>query len=146
MSTYTTRTDGDSLDFIQDATTNFALQNTAANNLTVAGTASNVVMVSNIQVEDNEKTLTSADSPYTMTKNDQTLYCDTTNGDITINLEAVATARRIERNVIKTKAANSVFLDPNASEKINNSTSSFEITSTHNSIVFKTDGTEWFLK
>lgn len=141
---YSTQTDGDSLDFKQGATTNFAIQNTAANNMTIAGTASNVVLVSNMLRETTQKTLTSGDSPYTLSANDDVLLCDTSSGSITINLPAAAVARKAVLTFVKTSASNTLTLDPNASENINGATT-YDITSLRDAIRIVTNGTEWFI-
>ena len=67
----------------------------------------------------NVKTLTSTDSPYTVTDADQLIKCDTTSGSITINLPAVASYDARQLTIKKTSLDNNIItLDPNSTETI----------------------------
>lgn len=144
MSTYVVSQDGDSTDYKQDATTNFSIQNTAINNMTIVGTLSNKVMVSNIVRETTQKTLANTDSPYTLTANEDVVFCDTTSGNIIINLPAVSSARKYILTFIKTSASNTLTLDGNASENINGATT-LDIAGIRDAVRIVHNGTEWFI-
>ena len=71
----------------------------------------------------NVKTITNAGSPYTVIATDQFLLADTSSGNVTFNLPAIATSDG--RDLIAMKSTldnNNVVLDANASETINGST------------------------
>ena len=69
------------------------------------------------------KTLTNSDSPYTVLDNDQLIKCDTSSGNITVNLPAIANAdgRQLTIKAI-TLDNNNVVVDGNASETIDGAT------------------------
>ena len=144
MSTYVVSQDGDSTDYKQDATTNFSIQNTAINNMTIVGTSSNKVMVSNIVRETTQKTLVNTDSPYTLTANEDVVFCDTTSGNITINLPAVSSARKHILTFVKTSASNTLTLDGNASENINGATT-LDIVGLRDAVRIVHNDTGWFI-
>lgn len=141
---YSTQTDGDSLDFIQDVTTNFAIQNTAANNMTINGTGSNVVMVSNT-VRELTITNTSA-STYAQTTNDDVIVCDTSSNAVEVDLLAVASARNTILTIVR-NGANDVTVDPNGSEEINGGGAGvvFTLSADRDVIRIVHNGTEWFI-
>lgn len=71
------------------------------------------------------------------------LVCDTTTGSITLNLLAAATAGNGFVFAVKKKvAANSLIVDPNASELIDDATS-LSLTEDEDSRIIVTDGAEW---
>jgi hypothetical protein len=125
--------------------TNFAIQNTSVNHMTIAGTASNAVLVSNIVRDTSQKTITDTDSPYAVTTNDDILFCDSSSGSVTVNLPAVATARQHIVTLIRTSASNSVTIDPNASETINGASTYSAWVSARDSIRIIHDTNEWFI-
>lgn len=71
------------------------------------------------------------------------LVCDTTSGSITLNLVAVATAGNGFVFAVKKKVAgNSLIIDPNASELIDDATT-MTLTDDEDSRIIVTDGSEW---
>jgi hypothetical protein len=74
-------------------------------------------------------------------------YCDTSGGSITVALpDATATdaARGRVVTFIKTNAANSLILDPNAAQTINGA-ATLTITAIYDFRGIVSDGTEWFV-
>ena len=144
MATYKMQTDNNSLDFIEDVTTNFSLENTAANHMTVSGTASNVVMVSNT-VRELTITNTSA-STYPQTTNDDVIICDTSSNAVEVDLLAVASARDIVLTIVR-NGGNNVTVDPNGSEEINGGGAGtpYTLSSDRDTIRIIQNGTEWFI-
>lgn len=66
-----------------------------------------------------KRTVVFADSPVTQTLQDEIILCDTTLGDITINMLPAATMIN-DVDFKKISSANKVIIDPNASETIDN--------------------------
>jgi hypothetical protein len=69
------------------------------------------------------KRLTSADSPYDMSLNDAVLICDTTSGNITINLKPAMEWEQKRIIVKKIVAGNTVTITPDGSETIDGAAS-----------------------
>ncbi len=70
------------------------------------------------------KRLTSADSPYSMNVNDAILICDTTGGNIVINLLPAQEWEEKRITVKKIIAANTVTVTPDGSETIDGAATS----------------------
>lgn len=68
------------------------------------------------------KSLTSADSPYTVQDDDTVLLCNTGGGNITVNLPAVASNPGRKLYIKKTAEGNLLTLDGNGTETIDNET------------------------
>lgn len=82
--------------------------------------------------------------PYTATTSDHVILCDGTSGSFTINLPAVATSDKVTYFIkhIST-GANTITVDGNASETIDNATTQALPAGTAITIVC--DGTEWHI-
>jgi len=85
-------------------------------------------------------TITAADSPYQYTYG--VVYCDTTAGDITINLPKASNSIGLNAMMQKTNIANSVIVDGYQTELIDGSLTSV-ITTNGASLVLNCDGTAW---
>ena len=69
------------------------------------------------------KTLTNADTPYTLIATDQLLLVDTSSGNVTVNLTAIANEDGRDLIVMKSTLDDyAITLDGNSSETINGST------------------------
>jgi len=84
--------------------------------------------------------ITDADSPYLLQRT--AVICDTTSGNITINLPKVSRNKLVYLVIHKRVAANTVTIDPAGSETIDGN-STLDITSATTSVVLESDGTEW---
>ena len=63
--------------------------------------------------------ITNTDSPYTILATDQVIFCDTSSGDITVNLPSSASIIGKNYIVKKTVSANKVIVNTSAAETIN---------------------------
>lgn len=85
------------------------------------------------------------DSPYDASPG-ETVFADTTNGVITVNLPAAAALVGREVTVLRTSAGgNAVTLDPNGAETINGAAND-SLGSQYSAITAISDGTELFIK
>jgi hypothetical protein len=85
------------------------------------------------------------DSPYTATHDDQTITCDATSGNITVNLPAASSSTGLVLTIKKIdSSANTVTVDGNASETIDDSTIQV-ISDQYTSITVHCNGTEWYI-
>lgn len=93
----------------------------------------------------NVRTITSADSPYTVVSTDYTILCNAVSGNITVNLPAAATSSR-ELTIKKIDASgNSVTIDGNASETIDGSTTK-ATTTQYFAWEIQSDLSNWYIK
>ncbi len=90
------------------------------------------------------KNLTNSDSPYTALSTEHLYTCDTSSGNITINLPAVSGLNGHQYMFIKTSSASTLVVDPNAAETINTSAIQSR-TSVHSSFTIIGDGTTWWI-
>ena len=96
-----------------------------------------------IEITDGIKTLTSADSPYSLLYTDKVLICNTTGGDIEVDITAAAAFDQTRvLSVLKTVAGNSLILDPNSTENLNGTSTSTTITAALDGMSIKSDGTD----
>jgi hypothetical protein len=69
------------------------------------------------------KSITSSDSPYTVTEIDELIRVDTTSGNVTINLPAIATSDGRELNIKRVSGGNNIVtIDANSTETIDGNT------------------------
>ena len=66
----------------------------------------------------NQKTLTFADSPYTVLQNDDILHIDTSGGAFVANLEAIVSAKR-DLRIHDINGTNPIPLNPNGADLVN---------------------------
>lgn len=88
------------------------------------------------------KAIDDTDSPYTVVAGDQLLEVDTTSGNVTINLPAIASSLGRQLTVNKRIAANTITVDGNASETINGATTD-TLTSQYENKNYCGLSTEW---
>jgi hypothetical protein len=88
-------------------------------------------------------TITSVDSPYSPTVNQNVVLADTTGGSITINLPAANTAL-VPLTYKKIAAANTLTIDPNGAETIDGSATAV-ITEVYTGVTLVSDGSNWFV-
>jgi hypothetical protein len=86
-------------------------------------------------------TITSADSPYSVHK--KSILCDTSGGNIILQLKPVTDAKFVPIGIKKTSASNTLTIDPYGSELIDSSTTK-NITSLNASFIITHNDTEWF--
>lgn len=80
---------------------------------------------------------------YTVTTADHLIYVDTSGGDVTLSLPAVAGVNpNVTYAVVKTSASNSLILDPNGSETFD-SAGTKTVTPLNARLDYYTDGTKW---
>jgi hypothetical protein len=90
------------------------------------------------------KTITNTDSPYTASVDDEIIIADTSSGNITINLPAIAgLADSKKYTVIKSDSANTVTVDGDSGETIDGLLTK-PITAQYDTLEIVPDGTEWF--
>ena len=87
-------------------------------------------------------TITSAQSPYQAFR--KSLKCNTTNGSITVNLPMALFSYNTVIGIKKTKAVNTVIIDPFLSELIDGQ-STKTLTSNGETVIVKSNGTSWDL-
>lgn len=80
-----------------------------------------------------------------VSETDYTILVDATSGDVTISLPTALSALGRVFNVKKIDAStNSVFIDPNGSESLDNDTDA-EIKKRYTSLTVQSDGTGWWI-
>lgn len=109
---------------------------TCANNVAHTVNSSSVSQLDNFEL----LSLTGADSPYTIKQN--SAFCDTTNGSITLNLPKCARCPNSKYLFKKIAASNIVTLIPNDSELIDGSASK-TLNSLNETTVLQSSGTTW---
>ena len=88
--------------------------------------------------------ITTDNSPYTLTTATRTLFCDATEGEITVNLPTAEGNNGKIFEIIKTDdSSNTVFIDGYSSETINGATSQ-TLVSAFDKITIVCNGTAWF--
>lgn len=88
--------------------------------------------------------ITTDNSPYTLTTATRTLFCDATEGEITVNLPTAEGNNGKIFEIIKTDdSVNTVYIDGYSSETINGSTSQ-TLVSAFDKITIVCNGTAWF--
>lgn len=96
-----------------------------------------------IDVSDGTKTLTSVNSPYALLYTDKVLICDTTGGDIEIDVTPAAEFDQTRVvSFLKLVAGNNLIIDPNGSENLNGSSSSKTLTTAESGLSITSDGTD----
>jgi len=83
----------------------------------------------------------SGDSPYTAGE-EISIDCDTSSGDITVNLPTAVGISEKVYHILKSDASNTVTIDPNGSETISGS-STLTLTFNGEQITIRSDGTNW---
>lgn len=78
----------------------------------------------------------------TVTVDDCVLRCDSSGGNVTLNLPAAATMVDQFLDIYKTDAANSVTIDPNAAELINGE-STYTFSGNRSPVRIRSNGTAW---
>lgn len=88
------------------------------------------------------KTFVTKTSAYTITLNDNVVFCDGSSGAFTVSLPTAASASGYEFNVVRTGATGTITIDPNGTETISGDTT-LDLTSQWDSVVFMSNGTNW---
>lgn len=95
-----------------------------------------------VRVHRTARILTSVDSPYTPTLADESLWCNTTDGDITVNLPPAASQIGRKITVLKIVAANNMIVDADGTENID-ATTAYTITAAHEGRTLECNGASW---
>lgn len=83
---------------------------------------------------------------YTVTADDRLIYCNTTSGSITLALPAAASVQTYSvYSAVKTAAGNSLTLNPDGSEEIENA-STYAATAQYARVDYYSDGSAWWIK
>ncbi len=89
-------------------------------------------------------TVVTDDSPYTLTDSVRTLFCDATDGEITVNLPTAQGRNGKVFEIIKTdNSSDVIYIDGYSSETINGAASD-SLTSQYAMLTIVSNGTEWF--
>ena len=91
------------------------------------------------------KSITNSDTPYTVLDEEDSIFVDTTSGNVTVNLPAVASSTGRKIRVTKTVAANTVTIDGDGSETINGATTA-TLTAQYENDLYYCDGGEWYIE
>jgi hypothetical protein len=84
-------------------------------------------------------------SPYTLTDDVRTLFCDATDGEMTVYLPTAANRNGKIFEIMKTDSSiNTVYIDGYSSETINGS-SGYSLTTQYSRIRITSNGTAWFI-
>jgi hypothetical protein len=89
--------------------------------------------------------LSSKTTTYTAAAGDHTILCDATSASFDIDLPAAASHTGRILVIKKINAANTVSIDPNASELIDGSSTSVDLTTQWSGRVLQSNGTSWFV-
>jgi hypothetical protein len=123
-------------------------------NVTLINTSDITVTESNVLYINNQKyttvimgdsiTITNGDSPYTLTNATRTLFCDTTEGSISVNLPTAANNNGKIFEVIKTDATvNGITVNADGSETINGAASA-GLTTQYEVLKIVSNGSNWY--
>lgn len=139
------RTDGNSLDYMLDAAVRLKLEGTGDNHLTTVGASGgDVVQISNCVINKTRETVA---TNTTIDDTHDVVFVNTTSGDITITLPAVASARKHLLTIVNAPATDNgykVTIDGNASELIHGNTT-LELLNARDTVRIVHNGTEWFI-
>ena len=75
---------------------------------------------------------------------DTLIICDTSSGDVTLNLPSAATRDGAKFYIIKTSPANDVIIVPNGAAKINGLATNYILQKAYKLITIFTDATDWY--
>lgn len=126
-----------------------SLQNiTLINSSDITVTESNVLYINNQKYSTvlmgDSTSITNSASPYTLTNATKTLFCDATEGNITVNLPTAADINGKLFEVIKSDSSiNTITINANGSETING-LSSAALSAQYDILKIVSNGTEWF--
>ncbi len=130
-------------------TINPSLENvTLINSSGITATESNTLYINNQKyatvIMGDSKGIANSDSPYTLTNETRTLFCDTTEGSISVNLPTAVNNNGKIFEVIKTDAAvNGITVNADGSETINGAASA-GLTKQYEVLKIVSNGSSWY--
>jgi hypothetical protein len=105
----------------------------------------NLTLTGTLNTKGFKPTLVTKTGNYTAIATDYTILCNATGGSFTITLPAVASHTNRIYNIKKIdSSANTVTVDGNSSETIDDATTAV-LTTQHESITIQSDGSEWWI-
>lgn len=121
---------------------------TLINSSGIVATESNTLYINNQKYNaylmGDSATITNSDSPYTLPTTTKTLFCDATEGSITVNLPTAVGNNGKIYEIIKTDAsANGITVAADGSETINGLATQ-GLTAQYDKLQIVSNGTEWF--